>query len=140
MEGLNNQAVAEKIIKLLNEIDSCLTGLMYIDDCKREWSFRNKVGGIWSLASSPVHERDAFVYFDESRCRGADMKLNSTAVAGLTIGPGMCEDKLTQAVFRMRQLDRGQKLQLLLPFEVATKVRHLVSMDVGLTPKDLDFE
>ena len=137
MAGLNNEAVAEKIIKLLNEIDSCLKGVVYFDDCKREWSFRNKVGRIWSLISSPVHEREAFVYFDESRCRGADMKLNSTAVAGLTIGPGMCKDKLMQAAFRMRQLDRGQKLQLVLPLEVATKVSHLVSKDVGLTPKDV---
>jgi hypothetical protein len=28
-----------------------------------------------SLDSSPIHEKDAFVFFDESRCRGADMKL-----------------------------------------------------------------
>lgn len=33
-----------------------------------------------------IHERDAFVYFDESRCRGADMKFRTDARAALARG------------------------------------------------------
>ena len=139
MAGLSNLEVADKISFKLKAMDSELKGVVYFDDRSHEWSFRDNVGRTWSLASSPVQEREAFVYFDESRCRGADMRLDVTAVAILTIGPGMCKDKTMQAAFRMRQLDRGQKLQLLLPCEVATKVRHLARKDVGegLTPKDV---
>ena len=143
MAGLSNLEVADKIRFKLKEIDCKLKGVVYFDYSAHEWSFRNKVGRTWSLASSPVQEREAFVYFDESRCRGADMKLDTSAVALLTIGPGMCKDKAMQAAFRMRQLDRGQTLQLLLPREVSIKVRHLAGKDkandVGnnLSPKDV---
>ena len=65
------------------------------------------------------------------------MKLDITAVALLTIGPRMCKDKAMQAALRMRQLDRGQKLQLALPREVAKKVGRGTLQDEDLTPKDV---
>jgi len=55
------------------------------------------------------------------------MKLKRDAVAALTIGPGMCKDKLMQAAFRMRQLDREQSLKLILPLEVVTQVQYFAS-------------
>jgi hypothetical protein len=48
------------------------------------------------LQLSPIKEKDAFIYFDESHCRGSDMKLKSNAVALLTLGRKMCKDKLMQ--------------------------------------------
>ena len=41
-------------------------------------------------------------------------------------------DKMMQAAFRMRQLDRGQKLLLLLPREVVMKIRDLNKILVGV--------
>jgi hypothetical protein len=76
-----------------------------------------------ALGSSPIHERDAFVFFDESRCRGADMKLKPKAVAALTIGPGMCKDKLMQAAGRMRLLQCEQHLIIFVPHELELKIR-----------------
>jgi hypothetical protein len=67
---------------------------------------------------------DAFVFFDESRCRGADMKLKPSAQATLTIGPGMCKDKLMQAAGRMRKLAYGQTLVLFVPAELVSKIQN----------------
>eukprot|EP00761_Pharyngomonas_kirbyi_P006952 gb/GECH01006961.1/.p1 GENE.gb/GECH01006961.1/~~gb/GECH01006961.1/.p1 ORF type:complete len:2802 (+),score=553.19 gb/GECH01006961.1/:1-8406(+) len=66
------------------------------------------------LHQSPTKEREAFVYFDENHCRGADMKLQPDALGIMTIGPNTTKDKLMQAAGRMRQLDAQQKIKFAL--------------------------
>jgi hypothetical protein len=51
------------------------------------------------------------------------MKLKPSAQATLTIGPGMCKDKLMQAAGRMRELAYGQTLFLFVPAELVSKIR-----------------
>lgn len=72
--------------------------------------------------SSPVSERDAFAIFDDARCRGADLQLKRTATGLLTLGPGMCKDKLMQAAGRLRQLGRGQTLRFIGTADVTAKI------------------
>ena len=57
-------------------------------------------GGRLPLRLSPLKARDAFVIFDEPRCRGADMKLGA-GEAVLTLGPKCGKDKLCQARARV---------------------------------------
>jgi hypothetical protein len=47
------------------------------------------------------------------------MKLKGDAKALLTLGPGMCRDKLMQAAMRMRQLEQSQSLILVATSEVS---------------------
>jgi hypothetical protein len=47
------------------------------------------------------------------------MKLKADAKALLTLGPGMCRDKLMQAAMRMRQLEKGQSIMLVATSEVS---------------------
>lgn len=107
------------------------------------WHVMDKQKCILSKNRSPIHEADAFVLFDEARCRcgpshdaetvlqqcstvkllplcrGSDMKLKPNAKAILTLGPGMCRDKLMQAAMRMRQLEHSQTLTLVPNSEVS---------------------
>ena len=53
------------------------------------WRVLMRGGRTVPLGSSPILERDCFVFFDESRCRGADMKLRADATAVVTVGQGM---------------------------------------------------
>ena len=122
MAGLSNLEVARRVISQLPE-DSPLEGVVYFDRNAASWYVLNRRGRKWPQSSSPIHEKDAFVYFDESRCRGADMKLLPDAMAILTVGPDMCKEKLMQAAGRMRKLDRGQKLIFAVPPELAPKIR-----------------
>lgn len=85
MVGLSNSEVAKRILELLPQ-SSTLKGAVYFEVAENTWYLINKRGRSWPLGSSPIHESQAFVYFDESRCRGADMKLSSSATAVLTIG------------------------------------------------------
>jgi hypothetical protein len=67
---------------------------VFFDIESNSWYVLARNGSKAAHGSSPIHEKDAFVFFDESRCRGADMKLKPSAQATLTIGPSMCKDKL----------------------------------------------
>ena len=91
MAGFKNHEVALKIGDLLAQECSQLQGVVFFDDRRSAWMFYSLKGQTMPLENSPVKERDAFVFFDESRCRGADMKLAPDAVAALTIGPDMCK-------------------------------------------------
>lgn len=87
---------------------SDLKGVTYFDN--DEWKVMDLSGEIVSKNSSPLHERDTFVIFDEPRCRGVDMKLREHALAFISIGKEMRKDKFMQAAGRMRQLERQQSL------------------------------
>jgi hypothetical protein len=56
------------------------------------------------LLRSSIREDECFVYFDESRCRGTDMKLKLKARAIVTVDKRMTKDKFLQACARMRKL------------------------------------
>eukprot|EP00965_Chrysotila_dentata_P232492 6198996-Pleurochrysis_carterae.AAC.1 len=126
MSGLSNADVASRVAGMLPK-DSRLKGVVFFEPQEATWFVVSRSGRSWPQSSSPIHESDAFVYFDESRCRGADMKLLSTAKAVLTIGLGMGKAKLMQAAGRMRKLDRGQSILFAVPPELAPKVRCEVS-------------
>jgi len=74
--------------------------------------FCNPQRRIWPLTSSPVPAREAFVYFDELHCRGADLKLHPQAKALVTLSAQLEKDALMQAMGRMRGLHFGQSLEL----------------------------
>lgn len=121
MAGLSNEQVADTLCKML-PAESRLQGVYYFEPRESTWKVLSRRGRRWPQSSSPLRERDCLVYFDESHCRGSDMKLKPDAMAVLTIGPGMCKDKLMQAAGRMRKLDGGQTLLFAVPPELAPKV------------------
>ena len=137
MAGLSNDEVAAKLLKLLpasTDSQSSIKGVVYFNTRKDAWFVINHDSCRWPLGNSPIHESEAFVYFDESRCRGADMKMLGSATALVTVGPDMCKDKIMQAAGRMRKLMLGQKLIFAVPAELVSKVRAAVNHLGGAEP------
>jgi hypothetical protein len=97
-------------------------GVCYFDSGSREWTICDSLGRSLPRQASPVAERDAFVIFDEARCRGADLKLKQQAVGLLTLAPGMGKSQLMQAAGRLRQLGRGQTLRVIGLPDVTEKI------------------
>ncbi len=64
----------------------------------------------------------AFVIYDDARCRGADLHLRPNTVALLTLASTTTKDKLMQAAGRLRLLGRGQELSMVALPEVTAKV------------------
>ena len=134
MAGYKNSSVANMIMEVLDK-GSRLQGVIYFEVKQQAWFILDRRGHQCPLAASPIHERDAFVFFDESRCRGADMKLNADARATVTVGPDMCKDKIMQALGRMRGLDRGQGVIFAVPYELAPRIRTAAGLNAAATIK-----
>ncbi|CAD7943709.1 unnamed protein product [Amoebophrya sp. A25] len=64
----------------------------------------------------------ALLYLDDAHCRGSDFRLVPTAKALLTLGKGVCKDKLLQTAMRMRQLGEGQRIAFVASREVHAQV------------------
>jgi hypothetical protein len=73
-----------------------LQAVVFFDRGQDDWRVRDRRGREWGLSSSPIRERDALVFFDDSHCRGADMKLRPNAKGLVTLGTRMPKDKLMQ--------------------------------------------
>ena len=124
MAGLNNREAATEIVKQLKEQKTAdCFGAVYFNADMQTWYVYDFNGTHRTLHQSPHDEKDLFVYFDESHCRGADMKLRPLAKAAVTVGPRMCKDKLMQAAGRMRQLDRRQTIVLCVAKDTCFKVQ-----------------
>jgi hypothetical protein len=110
---LNNHPIekaADVFLAKLCHSQSRFKGVVYYSAKKVCWCIKDMKQRETSLSSSPISECDAFVIYDQSRCRGADMKLRPNAKAFLSIGPGQQKDSFIQAAGRLRQLGFGQSL------------------------------
>eukprot|EP00590_Aulacoseira_subarctica_P001536 CAMPEP_0172420326 /NCGR_PEP_ID=MMETSP1064-20121228/6710_1 /TAXON_ID=202472 /ORGANISM="Aulacoseira subarctica , Strain CCAP 1002/5" /LENGTH=2877 /DNA_ID=CAMNT_0013160247 /DNA_START=12 /DNA_END=8645 /DNA_ORIENTATION=- len=107
-------------------------GVVYYSSKKCNWRLIDTKYRETSLITSPIRECDAFVIFDQSRCRGADLKLKSDAKAFLSIGPFQCKDSLMQAAGRLRQLDFGQRILAI----TTQDVELLIKDCLGVTSKE----
>eukprot|EP00798_Chlamydomonas_sp_ICE-L_P016685 gene16685-22945_t len=125
----SNRNAAAYLLRLPN-FPARFKGVVYFDTALQLWMALERRGRCQPLQSSPLAERDAFVIFDDARCRGADMKLRSDAVGLLTIGPGMVKDKMMQAAGRLRQLDKGQRLSLVGTADVSMKIAEFNNIDL----------
>lgn len=132
MAGLPNQRVAELLATELQTARSTCRGVAFFDAAQRAWAMLDvRTGRTCPLRSSPISERDAFCFFDESRCRGADLKLEPTAVALLTLSLRLCKSALMQAAGRMRGLGFGQRVRLAARPDVDAKVRACARVPAG---------
>ncbi len=91
MAGLSNRRVAELLLAhhpvvVFFETAASAAG----------WKVVNDKGQEWRLEASPIPARSAFVFFDEARCRGADLVLHPEAVAVVTLCAGLRKDALIQ--------------------------------------------
>ncbi len=103
LAGVNNRDAAKYALDLLGQqalADDGLKAVVYFDASASHgsWTVQSHDGRCWPLNNSPIHERDAFVIFDERHCRGADMKLRRRGRAVVSLGPKMAKDKLMQVI------------------------------------------
>jgi hypothetical protein len=110
MAGSANDQVAEFMAGELSDTrsDTRLRGIVYFNVHLNSWfvyeleNFRH-----FSLKESSLTEAECFAYFDQSRCRGADLKLDSKARALVTLEPKLRKDRFLQGCMRMRNLRKG---------------------------------
>ena len=112
MAGSASDEVAHVTAELLT--DTNFKGVVYFCVTSDAWLVYEIENKRYSpLKDSSLNESQCFVYFDQSRCRGADMKLQDNACALVTLEPMLRKDSFLQGCMRMRKLRRdGQSLIL----------------------------
>ncbi|GAX73071.1 hypothetical protein CEUSTIGMA_g524.t1 [Chlamydomonas eustigma] len=129
LAGASNKEAAEYVLGCLDTAQH--RGVCYYDSSHKCWMIQDNKGRCLPRHASPVHESQAFVIYDDARCRGADLQLRPMAVGLLTLGPGTCKDKMMQAAGRLRMLGRGQKLHFAAPADVTAKIRKFATSTDG---------
>ena len=122
--GASNLDVAKYLLQRMDT--EVFLGVLFYDAQLCGWAVLDAQGCIQRKELSPVRERDCFAFFDESRARGSDLKLNQESRAVVTVGPGMTSAKLMQAAFRMRLLHAGQTLCFVATEEITMKIVQLM--------------
>lgn len=115
MAGSRNNEVALFLAEQLSH--EFFRGIVYFDTEIRTWCvYETENRRSLPLHGSSYTEAECFVYYDECRCRGSDMKLRDDAVALVTLEPKLTKDKFLQGCARMRKLrlhgQSGQSLVL----------------------------
>jgi len=76
-----------------------------------------------ALKDTNIPPEERLTFLDQVNTIGADVPQKTTAVAIVTIGQHMLLRDLLQAVWRLRGLDKGQKVRFLVSAQVATAIR-----------------
>jgi hypothetical protein len=121
---LNNREVARTWLQMR---DSNVEAVVYFED--EQLSVLDRTGHIESFQTSTYAKQLdlCIVYLDESHTRGTDLKLPRDYRAVVTLGAQLTKDRLTQACMRLRKLGHGQSVTLIVPEEIATKIRELTA-------------
>ncbi|GLC47557.1 hypothetical protein PLESTB_000000900 [Pleodorina starrii] len=138
LAGASNREAAEYLLGRLDR--DRYQGVTFYDEGEdaRGWVVADLRNRRLPRHASPVAERETLVIFDDARCRGADLQLRPDAVGLLTLGPGVCKDKLMQAAGRLRQLGRGQRLHFAAAVDITAKIRqHAPAADSTKVPLHL---
>lgn len=136
MAGTTNRQVASEMALKTNR--DAHRGIVYFESETNQWHVLEIESNRYvALRSSSLKESECFVYFDESRCRGADKKLKRDACALVTLEPKLTKDRFLQGCARMRKLGKNQQRLILAgPREVvspSSSVKSVLEMIVHNT-------
>uniref|UniRef100_A0A0G4FEC6 ubiquitinyl hydrolase 1 n=1 Tax=Chromera velia CCMP2878 TaxID=1169474 RepID=A0A0G4FEC6_9ALVE len=148
MAGICNQTVAERLSHILEAQGRegtregiCLRGVLFFSEVTKGWMVRHLDNGFaCERHQSDLGDRECFAFFDQERCRGADLRLHPRARAVLTLGLRLRKEDLMQSAMRMRQLEWGQRIVLVAPPNVFAQGTPgaLKALKGVKTPKDDD--
>ena len=123
--GLNNEEEARKLLEVggprsgLGAIQVCV----FFDDDGGQWFVDRSGAAAMPLSRCGIALERRFVFYDQSHCTGTDCKHRLDAVAAVTLGKDMVFRDHVQGCWRMRGLEHGQSLVVLLVDEVVELVR-----------------
>lgn len=85
------------------------------------------------LSASQVKEGERLTFLDQSHTTGADVPQRLEAVGIVTIGRNMLLRDLLQSVWRLRGLEKGQKVKFIMDEDVESIIRHTLKIEGNIT-------
>ena len=113
--GYSNEEVAREALRRgLKDFDAAV----FLDPQDRQMVIMRSGGKPVPLESCGVHMSRRFTYYDQAHTTGTDLKQSLDARAATTISNDMTLRDHSQGCWRMRQLGKGQTIEIILVEEV----------------------
>jgi hypothetical protein len=134
VKNISNEAVAQKLLEASDP--AIIDGIAYYDT-------ENELQVLERATMKPVLFKDSMIpkerrvtFYDQRHTFGSDIPQQRDAEALLTLSETLKKFEEDQAMYRMREVDKGQTLTLLIP----KRILPLIDKDKKITPeKILDF-
>eukprot|EP01012_Entosiphon_sulcatum_P007139 TRINITY_DN13559_c0_g1_i1.p1 TRINITY_DN13559_c0_g1~~TRINITY_DN13559_c0_g1_i1.p1 ORF type:complete len:4669 (-),score=764.85 TRINITY_DN13559_c0_g1_i1:3029-17035(-) len=124
--GMNNLQVAQYLLKVGLPT---MEGVVFLDELDRKMILVRATGRVMKLAECGIPKHRRFAFYDQVHTTGMDITHTPNAQAVLTLGKDMCFRDYSQGAFRMRGINSGQTIHLLIIPEVYDLInRELVAL------------
>lgn len=111
LRGLDNQTIAREMLK---EASALIQGVVFFDERNRIVIIERGKDRPIPLEESRVPLEARLTLYDQKHTTGADIKQKKGAKGVVTIGPQTFLRDILQSVWRLRQLESGQRAQFLI--------------------------
>lgn len=118
-----NECIAKKIATIHKQ------PVVYYNSRGEQVETDGKSSKLLNESTTSIHARKTFL--DQSHTIGADVKQRSDAMGVVTIGRNLLLRDLLQSVWRLRELDKGQKVKFVISEEVEMIMRDVLKKPTG---------
>lgn len=139
LKSYQNQEVAEAILQMPCWENTKIKGVVFYDK-KDRLMVAKRVGGqiiIELLSKSDLQKEEIIVYWDQAHSFGSDVRLGASMTAVITFSRHTLISELLQAAWRLRGLDKNQKVS----FSITTEDEQIIRFKIEeMTGKKIDGE
>jgi len=116
IKNISNKKVAEVLLKAANsdEID----GVAYYDENNELKILERQTGRSVLFKDSLIPKERRVTFYDQRHTLGSDITQKRDSNAVVTVSETLKKFELFQAIWRMREIDKGQTLSLLIPQKI----------------------
>lgn len=114
--GLSNLQVAQRLF--VNGGLPWCEGIVFLDESDRKMILVRATGRVLKLAQSGITAEKRFAFYDQVHTTGMDIQHTLNACAVLTLSKDMVFRDYVQGAYRMRGINKGQRIHLFIIPEV----------------------
>lgn len=123
--GLTNLQVAQRLLSG-DGLPWC-EGVVFLDESDRKMILVRATGRVLKLAQSGIATEKRFAFYDQVHTTGMDIKHTINACAVLTLSKDMVFRDYAQGAYRMRGINKGQKIHIM----IIPEVKDLILRELG---------
>jgi hypothetical protein len=132
--GLSNLQVAQRLFA--NGGLPWCEGIVFLDESDRKMILVRATGRVLKLAQSGITAEKRFAFYDQVHTTGMDIQHTLNACAVLTLSKDMVFRDYVQGAYRMRGINKGQRIHLFVIPEVKDLMLRELSQGALLTTID----
>ena len=124
LRGASNDVIAEALLEKVKSENATITSIVFYHHNKQTLGYFNEDGSfiIGDYKKDEVDPNTRFTFYDQAHTVGSDIHQTETAQAILTVAENVKQRDMFQAMWRMRGISKGQRLQLVLNKKLKSQI------------------